>query len=126
MASTSIDATVMEFVKAGKIRILAFQDKTVKGFETTPTLRESHQIEIIPNIQTVWGPRGLPDPIVEKLEGAFAQAVKDPIVIKTYDSLYMPIDFMNKAEVNKNVESALKVAERVIKTLQREEEKEKK
>ncbi len=126
MTATTIDASVMEFVKTGKIRILAFQDKTIKGFETTPTLREFHHIDIIPNLQTIWGPRGISDPIVVRLEQAFALAVKDPIVIKAYESFYMPINFMDRAGVNKSVESSLKLAEKIIKGLQAEEKKEKK
>lgn len=123
--NSTMDSTVMSYIKEGKLRVLAFTDVKVPGFENYPALRDVYGIST-PNLKGVWGPKALPDLVVKKLEVAFAQAVKDPDFINVMNRFYMPVVYMNRLEINEYCEKMLKETGEIAKKLQAEEAKEKK
>jgi tripartite-type tricarboxylate transporter receptor subunit TctC len=114
------------YVKEGKLRALSYLGREkIPGFENVPSLYELYGLEA-PSVMGVWGPKGLPSHIVEKLEAAFANAVRDPAFVSIMSKMNMPIVFMNKAEVEKQVREMSPRVGKIIKTLMAEEAKEKK
>ncbi len=118
MYASTMDATVKSYLDEGKLRLLAFTDVKAPKFEDYPTLRELYNLETTPNLKAIWGPKGLPEPIVKKLEEAFAKAVKDPDFIKVMNQFYMPVVYMDRREVNKYVAKTLKEIGELMKKLE--------
>jgi len=52
-----------------------------------------------PGFFNVSGPKGMPEGIVEKLEEAFAKAMKEPAFIKAMKELHVPIRYRNSKEL---------------------------
>ncbi len=120
-ASTS-DASMMSWIKEGKLRILAFVG-TVKmpGYENLPSLQEMYGL-LIPNVMGVWGPKGLPGYVMKKLDDAFAKAVKDREFIALMDQLQSPVRYMNSNEFTKYVNDLYPKIGEKYKLLKAEEE----
>ena len=126
MASYSVDATAVDYVKEGKLRILAFwEKKMIPGFENLPSLQELYGV-VMPNVNGVWGPKGLPEPVVNRLEDAYTKAMKDPDFVGLMARFYNPIVYMNRSEFNKYVETSGKQIGDILKRLLDEEAKGKK
>lgn len=117
MYASTMDATVKSYIDEGKLRLLAFTDVKAPGFEDYPTLRELYNLETTPNLKAIWGPKGLPEAIIRKLEGAFAKAVKDPDFGKVMNQFFMPVVYMDRKEVNKYVTKTLKEIGELMKRL---------
>ncbi|MFX0200093.1 MAG: tripartite tricarboxylate transporter substrate binding protein [Candidatus Hodarchaeota archaeon] len=111
MYASTFDANVKSFLDQGKFRVLAFGDMKPAGlpeYESTPTLRDVYGLEVVPNLKAIWGPRGLPDPIVKKLDEAFEKATKDPIFTNVMSRFYMPVVYMNSKETTEYANKTLK------------------
>jgi tripartite-type tricarboxylate transporter receptor subunit TctC len=123
---STVDPSTMEYVKQGKLRILAFMDTCkVPGYEHIPSFQELYGFSII-NVMGVLGPKGLPDYILKKWDDAFAKTVKDPDFVNAANRMYTPVVYMDRVQVNKYMEEIYPKAARVIKILQAEEAKGKK
>jgi tripartite-type tricarboxylate transporter receptor subunit TctC len=122
MYGSTMDATVMSYLKEGKLRLLAFSDAKAPGFESSPALRDLYDITT-PNLKAIWGPKGLPDPVVKKLEEVFAKAVKDSEFVNIMNRFYMPVVYMDRIEVNKYVSKTMKELEEIVKRLRAKEKK---
>ncbi|MBI5440854.1 MAG: tripartite tricarboxylate transporter substrate binding protein [Deltaproteobacteria bacterium] len=85
-------------VDAGKLRLLAmFTEKRSTRYPNVPTVKESGYAMSVPGPNGIVGPKGLPKPIVQKLEAAYRKAMQDPevlAVVKQYDltPLYLGAD----------------------------------
>jgi tripartite-type tricarboxylate transporter receptor subunit TctC len=81
MAQTAY-SVVRPHVESGKLRVLAVLSP--KRFPLTPDVPAmgeiSPQITMVPNAIGISGPKGLPKPIVDKLNSEFNAIVKDPAV----------------------------------------------
>jgi len=90
-------------VDAGKLRLLAvFMDKRSDRYPNVPTVKESGYDMSVPGPNGVVGPKGIPKPLVQKLDGAYRKALEDPevkAVLKQYDliNLYLNSDDYVKA-----------------------------
>jgi tripartite-type tricarboxylate transporter receptor subunit TctC len=90
-------------VDAGKLRLLAvFTDKRAEKYPNVPTVMESGYKMSLPGPNGVVAPKGLPKPIVQKLDAAFKKAMTDPDVQKlmkdyTLTPLYLNADDYVKA-----------------------------
>lgn len=90
-------------VDAGKLRLLAmFMDRRSSRYPDVPTVKESGYDMSVPGPNGLVGPKGLPKPIVEKLDAAFRKALEDPdvlAVMKQYDltQLYLSSEDYAKA-----------------------------
>jgi len=126
MYTSGADAATMDYIKEGKLRILAYMStEKVPGYENIPSTQELYGFSI-PNIGGIFGPKGLPDYVLKKLDDAFARAVKDPEFINFMNRAVTPIVYMNRAQMNKYVEETFPKAGEIIKILKAEEAKEKK
>jgi tripartite-type tricarboxylate transporter receptor subunit TctC len=123
MSCTVIDATIIQYVKEGKLRFLAFQGKDkVPGYENIPSFYELYGTEAIGYIG-VWGPKGLPDPILDKLEDAFARGLKDPNFMKVMNQMQIPIVYINRRQIGNEMKDLFPKVGRAVKTLMAEEAK---
>ena len=93
-----------EYLKEGKLRVLTYLGtQKVPGFENVPTTQELYGISI-PNLVGIVGPKGLPDYVLNKLNEAFAKAVKEPSFIKFMNQMSTPIVYMDRNEMSKYVQ----------------------
>jgi tripartite-type tricarboxylate transporter receptor subunit TctC len=123
---SNVDASTMDYVKEGKLRILAFMDTNkVSGYENIPSFRELYGFSII-NVMGILGPKDLPDYVLKKWDDAFAKVVNDPDFVNVINKMYMPIMYMNRAQIKKHVEEIYPKAAEIIRMLKAEEEKKKK
>jgi tripartite-type tricarboxylate transporter receptor subunit TctC len=114
-----------EYLKEGKLRVLTYLGtQKVPDFENVPTTQELYGISI-PNLVGIVGPKGLPDYVMNKLNDAFAKAVKDPSFIKFMHQTSTPIVYMDRNEMSKYVQETFSKTGSVIKMLKAEEAKEK-
>jgi len=121
--ATSIDPSVQQFLKEGKLRILGYlSEEKAPGYENFPTFKELYG-EVPPNLSGAWGPKGIPEYALKKLDDAFAKAVTDPDFLKVMEGMSMPVVYMNREEINKfSREEFPKVGE-IMRILRTEEEK---
>ncbi|HEY7661483.1 MAG TPA: tripartite tricarboxylate transporter substrate-binding protein [Xanthobacteraceae bacterium] len=77
-------SSLLPFLQAGKVRVLAVTaPQRLPALPDAPTMREAGFAGI--EVDTWFGlvaPAGTPDDVIEKLHGAFVQAVRDPDVAK--------------------------------------------
>jgi tripartite-type tricarboxylate transporter receptor subunit TctC len=118
--------TKMQYIKEGKLRVLTYFTKDkIPGYEDIPSIEELYGIET-PTFTGIWGPKGLPNYVLEKLDDAFAKGVKDPNFIDITKRMSVPIVYMNRAEVNRIVSEAYPKVGAMIKILRAEEAKQNK
>lgn len=125
---STVDATTMPYLKEGTVRILAYmglKDEKIPGYENIPSTEELYGVSI-PKALGVMGPKGLPDYVLNKLDDVFAKAVKDPDFNKVMDRMYIPVVYMNRAQMNKHMDELYRQGAEFIKMLKAEESKGKK
>jgi tripartite-type tricarboxylate transporter receptor subunit TctC len=123
VSAVAVDATTDPYLKTGKIRILLYMcDKKLKlpGTEHVPTMAELYGFEI-PNIMGIFAPKETPEPVIKRLDNAFAEAVKDPGFVKLMNQMHTPIVYMNSTEMAKYVDSATEKTRDLIKWLHEED-----
>ena len=101
MYASTFDANIKAFIDQGKLQPLAIADMRPPGlmeYQTIPTLKDLYKLEITPNLKAIWGPHGLTNSVVKKLEGAFEQATKDSIFTTIMNNFFMPVVYMNSEE----------------------------
>ncbi len=126
MSASGLDPSAMAYVKEGKLRILAYMSKEkAMGYENIPSFQELYGF-FPPNLMAVWGPKGLPEPVLKKLENAFAFAVKDPDFIKVANRALYPVVYLDRIELNREVKEMFPKIGQIIETLRVEETREKK
>ena len=126
MSASSMDPSTMGYVKEGKLRILAFLSaEKIPGYENIPSSQELYGF-VPPAFFGVWGPRGIPEQALEKLDEAFSKGVRDPKFIEVMDRMHTPIVYMDRKRFNKEVMEAFPKVGEIIKILRAEEAREKK
>lgn len=86
-------------VRAKRVRLLAlFGEQRDEEFPDIPTLRELGYTVKVPYFVGIGGPKGIPEPIVRKLDEAFSKAMKDPAFIQGMKSIPMPIKYRNSSD----------------------------
>lgn len=128
MYGSTIDPSTVPYLKEGRLRILAYSgSKKVHGYEDIPSFLELYGSSIIvPNLFGVFGPKGLPEYVLKKLDDAFANAVKDPDFVNVMNQMYTPIVYMDRIQMSKYAEETLPRVGEIMKALKTEEAKEKK
>lgn len=97
-------------VRAGELRILAMMGaKRSPEFPGAPTLKELGYNYVAEGFVGVGGPKGLPEPIVAKLEQAFTQAIKDPGYLELIRKLALVEDHKTSKEFPKFVAEAYQI-----------------
>ncbi len=86
-------------VRAKKARLLAlFSDERLEEFPDIPTLGELGYKIAVPYFAGIGAPKGVPEPILKKLEQAFSEGMKDPAFIQGMRSIEMPIKYRNSSD----------------------------
>jgi tripartite-type tricarboxylate transporter receptor subunit TctC len=123
--AASIDPSVLQYLQDGKLRLLGYlSDVKAPGFENFPSFKELYG-EVPPDLGGVWGPKGIPEDVLKKLDDAFAKAVVDPEFVKIMDSMLMPVVYMNHQEISKLAQEDFPKVGEVMTELKAQQEKEK-
>ena len=127
MYGSTVDPTTVPYLNEGKLRILLYLgNEKLPGYENIPSLNELYGIDPIPNLGGIFGPKGLPEDVLKKLDDAFAKAVKDPEFVSFMKKMYTPIVYMDRAQMNKYVDETFAKTGEIMKGLKAEEAAEKK
>jgi len=105
-------------VDAGKFRLLAvYSSERSRMYPSVPTVKESGYPVVYSNPLELFGPKGLPGPIVSKLHDAFRKGMDDPGFDAVLKKLGMPLLYLAGEELLKsnreNFERMKKVVEKL-------------
>jgi tripartite-type tricarboxylate transporter receptor subunit TctC len=108
-------STVLQHVKAGKIRILAsWGDHRLASLPDVKTLSESGYDAIFFQWSALFAPAATPQPIVERLRAAARVAAADPLFVNTLTTVETPVQYLDAPEMRRFWEAdAKKLAEAV-------------
>ncbi len=107
----SAAGTQVQFIKDGKMRMLVcYNEERQKYAPDVPTLKElgyvDHSVDMYINFA---GPKGLPEPIVNKLEAAFLKAMRDPAYAAFLEKLNMPPKILGAKETVQHIDKMSKI-----------------
>jgi tripartite-type tricarboxylate transporter receptor subunit TctC len=95
----SVTNTVVPFVQAGQIRVLATAgEKRPKDFPDAPTLQDAGYKMAVRSPLGIAGPAGLPADVVKALDGAIQAAVNDPAFQASADRYGIELMYQGSAE----------------------------
>jgi tripartite-type tricarboxylate transporter receptor subunit TctC len=115
---------VASYVKSGKVRVLAtVGDKRSKDFADIPTLKESGYPVVMESPVGVAGPAGLPPAIVEKLDNAFREALKDPVFLAAVAKFNIELNYRDRAKYSDYAKTTAAQEKTIIERLSKEIEK---
>jgi len=98
-AVASGPSTVVQQIKAGKLRALAhWGDKPLVGLPEVPSLKQSGVPAQFAQWSALFVPAGTPDDIVQKLRAASKKAAVDPQVVATINRAGSPIEYLDAPE----------------------------
>ncbi len=110
-------ADIVPHVQSGKLRLLlALNDNRWAIAPNIPSVQEKYGFFGI-NYQTIYGPKGIPEPVAQKLENAFKKAVSDASYIELAKSLQVDIYYMSGKDYDKFWKSKYDEMGGVIKAL---------
>jgi len=106
-AVASAPGTLRQQVDDGKMRVLAnWGAERIASFPDLPTFKERGYKDVEFYIWAgLFAQQALPETIMTKLREAMAQAVKNPEVIKTFETAGSPVAYMDAPEFSKFVET---------------------
>ncbi len=106
-------------VRAGSLRILALMGPARSPyFPDAPIMKELGFPDLVAEAFVgVGGPRGLPQPILRKLEAAFTQATKDSGYLEVLKKLGLQDDYKNSKDFTKFMAEAYKRSGEYLRTL---------
>lgn len=123
---STLDASTVSFVTEGKFRnLLYLGSNKIPGYENILSVKERYGYEH-PSFMVVFGPKGLSPSVVEKLEGIFAKATKDPDFIKILDRMHTPAIFFGSDHMRRYIENLYVSVGKVYDKLKAEESQQKK
>ena len=107
-------------VEAGKFRPLAVMaQKRVDGLKDTPTLKEKGLNVFSGTYRGIAVPPQTPDKVVKVIEGALAQAVRDPKFVEFMNKSYLAIEYRSSVDFLEMIKGDMKalqpVADSIIK-----------
>lgn len=111
--------SALPFVKAGKLKGIAVtSDKRFAGLPDVPTAMESG----LPSLKGynlhawggLWGPPGLPEPIVKRVHAAATKVLADRDLIEKYANIALTVSVNTPAQLAKQVATELEQWRRVI------------
>ena len=108
-------STVLQHVKAGKIRVLAqWGDRRLASLPNVKTLSESGYDAVFFQWSALFAPAGTPEPIVARLREAARVAAADPKFVGTLQTVETPVQYLDAPEMRRFWEAdAKKLAEAV-------------
>jgi tripartite-type tricarboxylate transporter receptor subunit TctC len=103
-------------LEAGQIRLLfLIAENRSSDYTDIPFLKELGYDIPAPTFISIAGPKGMPEPIINKLEDAFTKAMKRPAFIRGMKDLRLPIVYRSSQEMNEFVVNRYEVFEKVLK-----------
>ena len=103
---------------AGKFRLLAVPTpQRLKAFPEVPTLIEKGYSFAVHSTLAFMGPAGMPPAAVDKLDKAFAEAMKSKIFLDVMDKFDMPPAYLGSEALTKFVQKDYQETGELIKTL---------
>jgi len=108
-------STVLQHVKAGKIRVLAqWGDRRLASLPDVETLSESGYDAVFFQWSALFAPAGTPEPVVARLREAARVAAADPKFVGTLQTVETPVQYLDAPEMRRFWEAdAKKLAEAV-------------
>ncbi len=105
-------------VDAGKFRVLAlFGPQRVARFPQVPTLKELGYDVVWEGPVGCFGPKGIPKPIVQKLNEAFRKGMDEAVFQNAMKNREMTITYLNSEDTEKAVRRESERIERMVKKL---------
>ncbi|MEW6185820.1 MAG: tripartite tricarboxylate transporter substrate binding protein [Thermodesulfobacteriota bacterium] len=107
-----------EHVLAGKLRLLVVcTDQRMKAFPNVPTLIEKGIKFSVHSGLSFMGPAGMPPAVVEKLQNAFAQAMKSKAFLDAMDKFDLPPAYLGSQDLTKLIQRDYQETGELIKGL---------
>jgi tripartite-type tricarboxylate transporter receptor subunit TctC len=101
-AVASGPSTVIQHVKAGKLRVLAsWGDKRLASLPDIPTLAESGYDAVFFQWSGLFAPAGTPEPVIVRLREAARAAAVDPRFVAALATVETPIQYMDAPELQR-------------------------
>jgi tripartite-type tricarboxylate transporter receptor subunit TctC len=101
-AVASGPSTVIQHVKAGKLRVLAsWGDKRLASLPDVPTLSESGYDAVFFQWSGIFVPAGTPEPVVSRLRDAARAAATDPKFVAAMATVETPVQYLDAPELQR-------------------------
>jgi tripartite-type tricarboxylate transporter receptor subunit TctC len=101
-AVSSGPSTVIQHVKAGKLRVLAsWGDKRLASLPDVPTLAESGYDAVFFQWSGLFAPAGTPEPVIAKLREAARTAAVDPKFVGALATVETPVQYLDAPDLQK-------------------------
>ncbi len=101
-ALASGPSTVIQHVKAGKLRVLAsWGDKRLASLPEVPTLTESGYDAVFFQWAALFAPAGTPEPVIARLRDAARAAAADPRFVAAMATVETPIQYLDAPELQR-------------------------
>ncbi len=101
-AVSSGPSTVVQHVKAGKLRVLAsWGDKRLASLPDVPTLTESGYPVVFTQWTALFAPAGTPAAAISRLRDAARATVADPKFVATMATVETPIQYLDAPELQR-------------------------
>jgi tripartite-type tricarboxylate transporter receptor subunit TctC len=101
-AVSSGPSTVVQHVKAGKLRVLAsWGDKRLASLPDVPTMTESGYPVVFTQWTAMFVPAGTPDAAIAKLREAARAAVADPKFVAAMATVETPIQYLDAPDLQR-------------------------
>jgi tripartite-type tricarboxylate transporter receptor subunit TctC len=111
-------ATVVQHVKAGKLRVLAHWGQgRLDALPDVPSLTELGQKVMFSQWAGLFVPAGTPEPMVARLRDASREAAKDERVIRTIGTAGSPIQYLDAPEFAQFVQDEAKLMREVVRRI---------
>jgi tripartite-type tricarboxylate transporter receptor subunit TctC len=95
-------STVLQHVKAGKVRVLAsWGERRLASLPDVATLTESGYDAVFFQWSGLFAPAGTPDPIVARLRDAARTAAADPRFVGTLATVETPVQYLDAPEMRR-------------------------
>ena len=95
-------STVLQHVKAGKIRVLAsWGDRRLVSLPDVATLSESGYDAVFFQWSALFAPAGTPEPVVARLRAAAKVAAADPKFVSTLATVETPVQYLDAPELRR-------------------------
>jgi tripartite-type tricarboxylate transporter receptor subunit TctC len=108
-----VSSGMYEYVRSGKLRLLAqTTGERNKEFPEVPTLKDlGYNIEARAFYGLV-GPKGLPEPIRERLEKAFTKAIQDPSFAQTVNNASYTVVYRNGRDFGRYMKEVFEISQK--------------
>jgi tripartite-type tricarboxylate transporter receptor subunit TctC len=96
---------------------VVWTSQRLKAFPDVPTLTEKGYPFAVHSGLSFMGPAGMPTPVVEKLQNAFAEAMKSTVFLDVMEKFDMPPAYLNSEALTKLIHKEYQETGELIKAL---------